>query len=313
MIIPNKHNGYSPDGRRLYFKGGSSSAAKEANRMEQERQARITASINAINDIFDPKAYKQGTNAATAFDPNKTYYNKDGSVFDGRKKFNVNSSSGNAFNQIVGNIVDQVGQTSGSASAWDMDKINKAIANGELFTGVETVKPENTREKLYDEQQQAVYDLNAKAVKDQYGDAERANRFALARNGLLGGSSNIESNALLQEKNNEGLIQAQALGQQSASALRTSDEQAKQSLIATAQSGIDTGTAQQMAAAQLNSNAQSALGQRGGATIGSLFDNLGQAYLTRQLLQASNNGYNLYNNQYGNSSARNRGDQGSVN
>lgn len=277
--------------------------------MEQDRQARIAASINAINDIFDPKAYKQGTNAATAFDPSKTYYNKDGSVFDAQKNFSL-PTTGNLRTNLMYQIASLPNQY---ANPWDMNKINKAIANGELYTGYETVTPENSREKLYDEQQQAVYDLNAKAVKDQYGDAERVNRFALARNGLLGGSSNIESNALLQEKNNEGLIQAQALGQQSASALRTSDEQAKQSLIATAQSGIDTGTAQQMAAAQLNSNAQSALGQRGGATIGSLFDNLGQAYLTRQLLQASNNGYNLYNNQYGNSSTRNRGDQGSVN
>ena len=303
MIIPNKFNGYSPDCRRLCFKGGGSSAAKEANRMEKERQARITAAVNAINDIFDPKAYKQGTNAASEFDPDKTYYNKDGSVFDGRKKFTVNSSSGNAFNQIVGNIVDLVGQTSGSASAWDMDKINKAIANGELFTGYETVTPENSREKLYDEQQQAVYDLNAKEVNDQYADAERANRFALARNGLLGGSSDVESNANLQEKTNEGLIKAQALGQQAASDLRTADEQSKQSLISMAQSGIDTGTAQQMATAQLNSNAQSALGQRGGATIGNLFDNLGQAYLNRQIMNAANNGYNWYNNQYGNLSA----------
>ena len=290
MIIPNKFNGYFPDGRRLYFKGGSSRAAEEANRMERERQARITAAINAINDIFDPKAYKQGTNAATAFDPNKTYYNKDGSVFDGRLR-------------VAGyGMLDAIANTTafGGNKRLDMDKINKAIANGELFTGVETVKPENKREKLYDEQQQAVYDLNAKAVKDQYGDAERANRFALARNGLLGGSSNIESNALLQEKNNEGLIKATALGQQAASDLRTADEQSKQSLISMAQSGIDTGTAQQMAAAQLNSNAQSALGQRGGATIGSLFDNLGQAYLTRQILNAQNNGYNLYGNQYGN-------------
>lgn len=69
-----------------------------------------------------------------------------------------------------------------------MDKINKAIANGELFTGVETVKPENKREKLYDEQRQAVYDINAKDVNRQYGDAEKANRFGLARNGLMGGS-----------------------------------------------------------------------------------------------------------------------------
>ena len=95
-------------------------------------------------------------------------------------------------------------------------------------------------------------------------------------------------------------MQAKALGQQAASDLRTADEQSKQSLIAMAQSGIDTGTAQQMAAAQLNANAQSALGRRGGATIGDLFDNLSQAYLTRQIMQAANNGYNLYGNNYNN-------------
>lgn len=245
MIIPNKFNGYFPDGRRLYFKGGSSSAAKEANRMEQERQARITASINAINDIFDPKAYKQGTNAATEFDPSKTYYNKDGSVFDAQKNFSL-PTTGNLRDNLIYKIANLPGQMS---NPWDMDKINNAIANGELFTGYETVTPENSREKLYDEQQQAVYDLNAKEVNDQYADAERANRFALARNGLLGGSSDVESNAKLQEKTNEGLIKATALGQQAASDLRTADEQSKQSLISMAQSGIDTGTAQQMAAA----------------------------------------------------------------
>ena len=306
MIIPNKFNGYWPDGRRLYFKGGGSSAAKEANRMEQERQARITAAVNAINDIFDPKAYKQGINAATEFDPNKTYYNKDGSVFDAQKKFSL-PSTGNLRDNI---ILEMMKLPDRIANPWDMDKINKAIANGELYTGYETVQPENTREKLYDEQQQAVYDLNAKSVNDQYADAERTNRFALARNGLLGGSADVESNANLQEKTNEGLIQAQALGQQAASSLRTADEQSKQSLISMAQSGIDTGTAQQMATAQLNSNAQSALGQRGGATIGNLFDNLGQAYLNRQIMNAANNGYNWYNNQYGNLST-NKSYQGS--
>ena len=55
-----------------------------------------------------------------------------------------------------------------------------------------------------------------------------------------------------------------------------------------------------MAQAQLSANAQSALGQRGGATIGSLFDNLSQAYLTNKLMNAAQNGYNLYNNNYGN-------------
>ena len=64
--------------------------------------------------------------------------------------------------------------------------------------------------------------------------------------------------------------------------------------------GQEAAMKQQMAQAQLSANAQSALGQRGGATIGSLFDNLSQAYLTRQIMNAAQNGYNLYNNNYGN-------------
>ena len=296
MRIVNQFNGYGPDGRRLYFKGGGSSS--EASRLEAERQARVRAAVDAINAIFDPKPYVTADldNKVTSYDPSQTYYLADGTVFDPM------STRTETYRKRPMTSVnrDENGYITGTrtVSYLDWDKINNAIQSGSLY-GSKTVTPDS-REKLYDEQEQAVYDLNAKEVNDQYADAERANRFALARNGLLGGSSDVESNANLQEKTNEGLVQAKALGQQAASDLRTADEQSKQSLIAMAQSGIDTGTAQQMAQAQLNANAQSALGQRGGATIGNLFDNLSQAYLTRQIMQAANNGYNLYGNNYNN-------------
>lgn len=296
MLIPIRLNGYV-QGRRLYFKGGDGGAS-DMRKMEEERQARIDAAVKAINDIFDPQPYVTADldNKVTSYDPSQTYYLADGTVFDPM------STRTETYRKRPMTSVnrDENGYITGTrtVSYLDWDKINNAIQSGSLY-GSKTVTPDS-REKLYDEQEQAVYDLNAKEVNDQYADAERANRFALARNGLLGGSSDVESNANLQEKTNEGLVQAKALGQQAASDLRTADEQSKQSLIAMAQSGIDTGTAQQMAQAQLNANAQSALGQRGGATIGNLFDNLSQAYLTRKIIQAANNGYNLYGNNYNN-------------
>ncbi len=180
------------------------------------------------------------------------------------------------------------------ANPWDMDKINKAIANGELYTGYETVKPENKREKLYDEQRQAVYDINARDVNRQYGDAEKANRFGLARNGLMGGSADVDSNARLQEMTNEGLVKAGGIADNAASALRTADESARQSLISMAQSGIDTGTAQQMAQQQLESTSQRAQGERSGASVGNLFGNLSQAYLRGRTIQDTTP--NLMNN-----------------
>lgn len=288
-MIFSKHNGYSPDGRRLCHKGGDGGASA-MRRQEEERQARINAAIRTINEIFDPPEYKQGINAATEFDPSKTYYNKDGSVFDAQMNFSL-PTTGNLRNNLMDQIITMRDQY---ANPWDMDKINKAIANGELYTGYETVKPENRREKLYGEQRQAVYDINARDVNRQYGDAEKANRFGLARNGLMGGSADVDSNARLQEMTNEGLVKAGGIADNAASALRTADESARQSLISMAQSGIDTGTAQQMAQQQLESTSQRAQGERSGASIGNLFGNLSQAYLRGRTIQDTNP--NLVNN-----------------
>ncbi len=288
-MIFSKHNGYSPDGRRLCHKGGDDGASA-MRRQEEERQARINAAIRTINEIFDPPEYKQGINAATEFDPNRTYYNKDGSVFDAQTNFSL-PTTGNLRYNLMDQIVRMRDQY---ANPWDMDKINKAIANGELYTGYETVKPENKREKLYDEQRQAVYDINARDVNRQYGDAEKANRFGLARNGLMGGSADVDSNARLQEMTNEGLVKAGGIADNAASALRTADESARQSLISMAQSGIDTGTAQQMAQQQLESTSQRAQGERSGASVGNLFGNLSQAYLRGRTIQDTTP--NLMNN-----------------
>lgn len=275
-MIFSKHSGYSPDGRRLCHKGGDGGASA-MRRQEEERQARINAAIKAINDIFDPPSYKQGTNAATEFDPNKTYYNKDGSVFDGKRKYSSNSNS--RYDQFVGNFVNTINQADTDIASWDMDKINKAIANGELYSDIETVQPENKREKLYGEQRDAVYEINSKDVNRQYGDAEKTNRFGLARNGLMGGSVDVDSNARLQEITNEGLVKAGGIADNASASLRAADESARQNLISMAQSGIDTGTAAQMANKQLESSSQKAAGDRAGSSIGNLFGDLSQAYL----------------------------------
>jgi len=155
------------------------------------------------------------------------------------------------------------------------------------------------RDAMYDDQKQAVYDINKQEIDKQYSDAERANRFGLARSGLLGGSAAIDSNAELTDNMDKGLMKAVGLGDAAASDLKNQDEQARQSLISLAQSGIDTGTAQTMALRQLNANAQAAQGAAQGATIGNLFSNMSKAYLTRQLLNGSNTGANTGSQWYG--------------
>ena len=320
-MIFSKHSGYSFDGRRLCHKGGDGGASA-MRKMEEERQKRIDDAIKEINTIFDPQPYTRGVNAATEFDPDKTYYNADGTRFDysqGLQDRIMNPASrknvyyqkgdyANAQRYSPGtqqnNTVSDVFYRLKYGSA--LDALNK----GQLYTGVETIKPENQREKLYEDQRKAVYDLNVRDVNRQYGDAERNNRFGLARHGLMGGSSDVDSNARLQEMTNEGLMKASGIADDAASNLRTSDEKAKQSLISMAQSGVDTGTAQQMAMESLNSTAQQAQGARSGATVGDLFGNLTQAYLRYNNIDGYGN--TLSSNNRGGSSVRSGGDQGYV-
>ena len=159
--------------------------------------------------------------------------------------------------------------------------------------------PANSRDKLYADQRTAVYDLNKREVDRQAAEAERLNRFGLARTGLLGGSVNVDSVADLDRRTNEGLMRAGGIAQAAADELKANDERTRISLISTAQSGIDTGAAAQQALSGLEANARQASGARVGATVGSLFNDLSQAYLFNQQNQGRQSGIQYGNQWFG--------------
>lgn len=146
------------------------------------------------------------------------------------------------------------------------------------------------RDALYADQRTAVYDLNKREVDRQAAEAERLNRFGLARTGLLGGSVNVDSVADLDRRTNEGLMRAGGIADQAAADLKTADERTRSNLISLAQSGIDTGTAAQQALKGLEVNAANAAGARAGSTVGGLFNDLSQAYLMNQQNQGRQSG-----------------------
>lgn len=147
--------------------------------------------------------------------------------------------------------------------------------------------PANSRDTMYTDQRSAVYDLNKKEVDRQAQVAERDNRFGLARNGLMGGSVDVDSNAELDRRTNEGLLRAGGIADQSAADLKTSDEKTRSNLISMAQSGIDTGSAASMALQGLKVNADNVAQARAGSTIGNLFGDLSNAYMANQVSQGN--------------------------
>lgn len=300
--------------------GGGGGGDGGAQKMEEQRQRRVQSAIDAINAIFSGQDRVVPIGPATSFDPNSTYYNADGTRWTAptasgqgdlvkvyrpaaagtepaRDANGAEYGSGGAAGfgvlrpgaaETYG--LDRYGREGDLRTApLDYDAINRRIASGDLYTGTQTIKG-MSRQGLYDDQRKAVTDLNRRDVDRQFLDAERQNRFGLARAGLSGGSADIDSNAELTRRTNEGLIKAAGIGDQAAADLQTADERSRQNLISMAQSGIDTGQAAQMALSQLDANSANAASARSGATVGNLFGDLAQAYLYGQQQQGARAG-----------------------
>lgn len=167
----------------------------------------------------------------------------------------------------------------GSNAAEKMERERQARIQ-EAINAINSIFSSSNRDVLYNDQKDTIYALNSREVERQYDNAERTNRFGLARNGLLGGSVDIDSNAELQRKNNEGLMQATGIADSAAANLKLQDEKNKQSLISMAQSDVGSGTAQSLAQQSLSNAADNAYADRATASIGNLFDDMGQAYLS---------------------------------
>lgn len=265
--------------------GGGGGGDGGAQQMEDRRQNRVNAAVNMINSIFQGGTGYTGIDRAASYDPTKTYYLADGQVYNpATKSVQRPVSIDDIAYGGIGGIAQNYQDAKSSPMVLDWDMINQEIAAGNLFTGLKKNEG-GGRGQMYDQQRQAVTDLNRRDVDRQFLDAERQNRFGLARAGLSGGSADIDSNAELQRRTNEGLIKAAGIGDQAAADLQTADERSRQNLISMAQSGIDTGQAAQMALSQLDANSANAASARSGATIGNLFGDLSQAYLYGQQQQ----------------------------
>ena len=246
-------------GEKLRPHKGGGGGDGGARQMEEERQARINAAVSQINNIFNNKVPEQRT----------------------RYKGLARTISEDEYKAMVAHE-----QNNNARQAQNMPRFSQ-MYRPETYMEFVDGDPANSREQMSTNQRQAVYDLNTRDVNRQAADAERINRFALARNGLLGGSADVDSGFEINRMTNEGLMKAGGIADQAAADLRMSDERTRGNLISMAQSGIDTGTAQQMALSGLAANAEAAKSSAAAATVGDLFSGLSAAYMG-----------NMYNNAY---------------
>ena len=186
----------------------------------------------------------------------------------------------------------------GGDSAQKLEEDRRKRAQ-EAYDAINRIFDNADREKLYQEQRDAVYQMNADEVNRQAAEAERANRFALARNGLIGGSAQIDSETEMNRRANEGLSKAGGIADEAAASLQAADENTRNNLISMATGGTDATEAAKLAASGLSQNLSNSMVDRSVATVGSLFNDLSNAYLSQNLskyAQQIANNYGSYVN-----------------
>ncbi len=209
--------------------GGGDGGAAEARRKEEERQARITAGRRSIDRTFDGGWY--GANAATAFDPNATYYTDFGDVWTPAAfQYGPDRYPGDAQNDggvpVRGEILNPADR-----------QASDLIASGKLFTAKEQ-RP-GFDDNYYSGIRKAFTDFYLPRVDEQYDKANRGLTYKFANTGNLNSSAGANNIAnLFRDYNRErASIGDRALGAEKD--LRSNVEQNRSELISQLQATAD--------------------------------------------------------------------------
>lgn len=134
------------------------------------------------------------------------------------------------------------------------------------------------RQKQYTDFQNAMQGYNLQQLNQQKVDADRNLNFAMARQGLTGGSADADASANLARSYNQGVLKSQQQASSAAANLQGADQQQKQQLIGLAQSGLDATSASNQALAGLQTNLQAAQAQAQAQGLGDMFAGLAAYY-----------------------------------
>lgn len=100
----------------------------------------------------------------------------------------------------------------------------------------------------------AVQEFYQRDLDEDKADSDRNLKFALARNGVIGGSTQNDQQEVLGKEYGKGLLAVQQKALGVGSQLESADQDARARLIALATSGLDATTAAQQAAASMQTN-----------------------------------------------------------
>lgn len=263
------------------FKGGGGGDGGASERKAAE-DARIATAIKQLNEVFGVVDAKP-----EAVDKNNYYVNQRlvsgrNNMFGGKTPEVWENVASNNQPVFSGPIMG-IGQSNQAITRKVFDQASYDAALKASQDKANSLKAgAQARENLYtkigtDAKNVAMTDLNK-----ERGISERELKFSLARNGLSGGSRDIDSNRDVLDTYQQGVLKASNIGSQTANEARSSDEKTRVNLINSIQAGLTSGDAVQQAYAGMSNNAAAAQDAANSASLAGFFDVLRQQQANNQ-------------------------------
>ena len=122
-------------------------------------------------------------------------------------------------------------------------------------------------------------------------DTTRNVGFGLQRNGLFGGSVDVDTHRDITDANQRSVIQANQLADSQVASMRSNDESTRADLISRINAGLDADSAAATASQRMAINRQQALSEPSSGALNNLFASIGGALNSYQYANGAANPY----------------------
>ena len=173
------------------------------------------------------------------------------------------------------------------------DNALKQVGNAEVSTN------EAQRNAGYDKVRQSNLGLMMNDIARNRADTTRNVGFGLQRNGLLGGSVDVDTHRDITDANQRSVIQANQLADSQVASMRSNDESTRADLISRINAGLDADSAAATASQRMAINRQQALSQPSSGALNNLFASIGGALNSYQYANGAANPYGNMGKQSG--------------
>lgn len=190
-----------------------------------------------------------------------------------------------AYNKALGSMYDLDNPGGLEKDKYLNDNALKQVSDAEVSTN------EAQRNAGYDKVRQSNLGLMMNDIERNRADTTRNVGFGLQRNGLFGGSVDVDTHKSITDANQRSVIQANQLADSQVAQMRSNDESTRADLISRINAGMDADSAATTASQRMEINRQQALAEPSSGLLNNLFSGIGVGLNSYQYANGAANPY----------------------